>query len=135
MTILVVAGVVIGLYLLKHFFGDALGVGDDEAKSDEAAGLGLAGHRRRRPESSPPEEPPRDREPVAMAAATTAANEDREGAGAPGRRPADIGETDEPTAAPTSESWVTGAGAVAVLLVLFFVGKCGWDFFQDQRDQ
>lgn len=135
MTLLVVAGVVIGLYLLKHFFGDALGVGDDEAKSDEAAGLGLAGHRRRRTENSPSEEPTRDREPAAMATAATAANEDREGAGAPSRRPADTDETDEQPAAPTSESWVTGAGAVVVLLVLFFVGKCGWDFFRDQRDQ
>ena len=134
MTIFVVAGVVIGLYLLNYFFGDALGAGD-EGKSDEAAGLGLAGHRRRRPASPPPEGPAEDPEPVAVATAETAANEDREGAVARSRRQPDLGGTDEPPADSTSESWVTGVGAVVVLLVLLFVGMCGWDLYQDQRDQ
>lgn len=134
MTIFVVAGVVIGLYLLNYFFGDALGAGD-EGKSDEAAGLGLAGHRRRRPASPSPEGRSEDPEPKAIATATTRANEDREGAAVPSRRQADTGGTDEPPEDSTSESWVTGVGAVVVLLVLLFVGMCGWDFYQDQRDQ
>lgn len=135
MTIFVVAGVVIGLYLLNYFFGDALGAGDDEGKSDEAAGLGLAGHRRRRPASPPPEGRSEDPEPVAMATTTTRENEGREGAGVPSRRPVDTGGNEERPEDSTSESWVTGVGAVVVLLVLLFVGTCAWDFYRDQRDQ